>query len=79
MGYQYTDGTAVYDASGQRIGTLDVAETADFLVVRPDDGSGPLFLPLNAVNRSDASGIYLSLTADVLRDPRWRTPPTPSV
>jgi hypothetical protein len=34
---------------------------------------------LNAVNRSDASGIYLSLTADVLRDPRWRTPPTPSV
>jgi hypothetical protein len=77
MGHQYAGGTPVYDESGQRVGTLDVDETADYLVVHPDDGSGPLFLPLNAVNRSDESGIYLNVTADVLRDPRWRTPPTP--
>jgi len=77
MEQRYADGTPVYDESGQRIGTLDVAATADYLVVRPGDGGAPFLLPLSVVGRSDASGIYLNLTADVLRDPRWRLPPTP--
>ena len=35
-----------------------------------------LYVPLSAVNRSDASGIYLALTqADLQRD-EWLTPPT---
>ncbi|MFI5273317.1 MAG: hypothetical protein ACHQ4H_09840 [Ktedonobacterales bacterium] len=72
----FADGMPVYDESGTRVGTLNLRETADYLVIE-QEGGGTLFVPLSAVGRSDASGIYLNLTADVLRDPNWRMPPLP--
>ncbi len=74
---QLRDGTPVYDESGTRVGTLNLRETADYLVIEPEGGGGPLFVPLSAMGRSDASGIYLDMTADELSDPAWHAPPVP--
>lgn len=66
----------VFDVDGQQVGTLSLASPEDYLVVqRP--GAPDLNIPLGAVNRSDASGIYLSLSRSDLADKRWLTPPTP--
>ncbi len=66
----------VYDANGRQVGTLNLASPEDYLVVqRP--GGPDLNIPLGAVNRSDASGVYLSLSQEDLADRRWLTPPTP--
>jgi hypothetical protein len=69
--------TPVYDANGQRIGAVSLASPGDYLVIH-HDGAAPddaLYVPLSAIGRSDASGIYLDLTAADLADPAWRTPP----
>ena len=65
----------VFAADGQQIGTLSLASPGDYLVIQRA-GDHDLYVPLSAVNRSDASGIYLALTqADLQRD-EWLTPPT---
>lgn len=74
---QMSDGAPVYDANGTRVGTLNLRETADYLVIEPEGGGAPLFVPLSAVGRSDASGIYLDMTADELSNPAWHEPPVP--
>lgn len=75
--HQLTDGTPVYDEGGKRVGTLNLRETADYLVIEPEGGGAPLFVPLSALGRSDASGIYLDMTADELSNPAWHKPPVP--
>jgi hypothetical protein len=69
--------TPVYDANGQRVGAVSLTSPGDYLVIQPD-GTAPddvLYVPLSAIGRSDATGIYLDLTAADLTDPAWRTPP----
>lgn len=75
--HQLSDGAPVYAESGIRVGALNLRETADYLVIEPLDGGAPLFVPLSAVGRSDASGIYLDMTADELSNPAWHKPPVP--
>jgi hypothetical protein len=69
--HQLADGAPVYDETGARVGTLNLRETAEYLVIEPVGGGAPLFVPLSAVGRSDASGIYLDMTADELSNPAW--------
>jgi hypothetical protein len=64
----------VFDANGEQIGVLSLASAGDYLVVQRDGGPD-LYIPLSAVNRSDISGITLSLTRADLQDERWLTPP----
>lgn len=75
--HQLSDGTPVFAERGTRVGTLNLRETADYLVIEPEGGGAPLYVPLSAVGRSDASGIYLDMTADELSDPAWHKPPVP--
>lgn len=75
--HQLADGAPVYAENGARVGTLNLRETADYLVIEPTDGGETLFVPLSAVGRSDASGIYLDMTADELNNPAWHEPPVP--
>jgi hypothetical protein len=65
----------VYDADERQVGTLSLGSPGDYLVVQRAGTQPDLYIPLSAVNRSDESGVYLSLTASDLADPRWRQRP----
>jgi hypothetical protein len=72
------DGAPVFDIDGQRIGTMSLRETGDYLVIlAPDISDGRLYLPLSAINRSDADGIHLSLSRADLTGDHWTVPPMP--
>lgn len=73
--WTYSSPAPVFDADGQQIGTLSLGSPGDYLVIQRANAGGDLYLPLSAVNRSDASGIYLSLTRADLEDARWLSPP----
>jgi len=65
----------VFDANGEQIGVLSLASPGDYLIVQRSAGGPDLNIPLSAVNRSDLSGVYLSLTLADLQDERWLSPP----
>ena len=65
----------VFDADGEQIGVLSLGNPGDYLVVQRATGGPDLNIPLGAVNRSDISGIYLSLSRADLQDDRWLSPP----
>jgi hypothetical protein len=70
------DGTPVFDVDGQRIGTLNLQKTGDYLVVNaPDLAPRGLYVPLSAVNESGPVGIRLSLSRRDLASEQWSTPP----
>ncbi len=69
-------GTPVYDIDGQRVGTLNVAKTGDYLVVAALDGR-ELYLPLSAVNQSGSDGIHLALSRRDLAGDEWDAPRNP--
>jgi len=61
-------GTPVYDAAGELVGTLSMHNVADQILV-VDKGpfrTENLYVPLNEVERSDASAIHLSTPKDDL-------------
>jgi hypothetical protein len=65
----------VYDVNERQIGVLNLGSPADYLIIERADSGPELYVPLSAVNRSDESGIYLSLSQADLADPRWQSPP----
>lgn len=71
------EGTTIYDTSGDKVGTLNQYDAqGNYLVAQkgllfPHD----IYIPLSAVERSDADGIYLNLTREDLRDERYKTAP----
>jgi len=69
-------GTPVYGIDGQRVGTLNVARTGDYLVVNAQDGR-ELYLPLSAVNASGPDGIHLGLSSRDLASDEWDAPQNP--
>ena len=73
--WSFRSPTPVFDANGEQLGVLSLGSPGDYLVVQCDVGDADLFIPLSAVNRSDSSGVYLSLTRADLRDKRWLSPP----
>jgi uncharacterized protein (TIGR02271 family) len=78
MGQQFAEGMPVYDAGGEKAGTLrEYSPQGGYLLVQkgwlfPKD----VYVPLNAIARSDASGIYLNLYKDDLKNQSWENPPT---
>ncbi len=73
--WSFRSPTPVYAAGGEQIGVLSLGSPGDFLIVQRDEEGPDLAIPLSAVNRSDNSGVYLSLTRADLADERWLAKP----
>jgi uncharacterized protein (TIGR02271 family) len=77
MDAQFVEGTAVFDAAGEKVGTVsDQSTQGSYLVVQ----KGWLFhkdvyVPLSAIQRNDADGVYLNLYKDDLSDQQYEYPP----
>ncbi len=74
---QFSEGTPVYDVNGEQMGSVSNYSPVEntFLLHK-----GPFFqqdiqVPLSAVQRSDARGIYLSVSRDELQHERYAVPP----
>ncbi|GAC1565803.1 MAG: hypothetical protein NVS2B2_37280 [Ktedonobacteraceae bacterium] len=69
MGQQFTEGTPVYDLSGEQVGTVSKHDLAGNVLIL---NKGIFFhrdiqVPLSTVQRSDPHGIYLSVSKEELR------------
>lgn len=77
-GQQCVDGAAVFDAAGEKVGSVrEHNMQAGYLVVHkgwlfPKD----VYVPLSAIGRGDSGGIYLNLYKDELKNQNWENPPT---
>jgi uncharacterized protein YrrD len=73
-----TPGTDVYDASGDKIGTVqEYNPQANCVVVKKGMiFTKDLYIPLNAIDSRASDGLYLNLTKDQLKDDRYSNPPT---
>ncbi len=66
MGWQFAEGTPVYDVNGAKVGTIsEPGVQGDNLVLQkglifPHD----YYVPVRTVSRADADGIYLNVTKD---------------
>lgn len=78
MNEQFFEGEAVFDAADEKVGTLHEYNAREgYLVVQkgwlfPKD----LFIPVSAVARNDADGVYLNLHKDDLGQHAYDEPPT---
>lgn len=73
---QFSEGTPVYDVNGEQVGTVSKYSPLENMLVLQ---KGTLFqrdiqVPLSAVQRSDARGIYLGVTRDELQHDRYAAP-----
>lgn len=76
-GRSIPEGTTVYDAGGDKVGTVSEHNTqGGYLVVHkgrlvPKD----VYVPLNAIGGADADGVYLHMYKDDLKNQNWDNPP----
>ncbi len=76
-GQPIVEGTTVYDAGGEKVGTVsDHNVQGGYVVVHkgwlfPRD----VYVPLNAIGRTGADGVYLNMYKDDLKNQNWDTPP----
>src|SRR5579863_3275585 len=74
---QFAEGTPVFDAGGEKVGTVSEHNVqGGYLVVRkgwlfPKD----VYVPLNVIQSNNADGIYLSMYKDDLANQNWDDPP----
>ncbi len=75
--YSYTEGTAVYDAEGQKVGVVGQPETQGYYLVVQKGWlfTYEVYVPITAIHAQDVNGIYLNLTKDQLQDDQWKVPP----
>src|SRR5262245_56494229 len=72
-----TDGTDVYDVSGDKLDTVSGANaSADYFTLQ----KGLLFprdyyVPMSAVSRIDSEGVYLSVAKSDIKNRGWENPP----
>ncbi len=77
MGTQFIAGESVFDVAGEKIGSVSEESVhGRYLVVQkgwlfPKD----IYIPLNAVARNDAEGVYVSLHKDDLSSSQYENPP----
>jgi len=77
MGTQFIAGESVFDVAGEKIGSVSEESVhGRYLVVQkgwlfPKD----IYIPLNAVERNDAEGVYVSLHKDDLSSSQYENPP----
>ena len=72
-------GETVYDASGDKIGTVRQYDPqADCLVVEEKGilSAKDVYIPGSAVQSSDANGVRVTLTKNELKEHRYGSPPT---
>lgn len=74
---QLIEGMPVYDMNGDKVGTISEHNPQPGCLVIHKGILFPkdLYIPLNAIQRSDADGVYLSLAKDDLSDDRYSNPP----
>lgn len=74
---QLVEGMPVYDMNGDKVGTISEHNPQPGCLVIHKGILFPkdLYIPLNAIQRSDADGVYLSLAKDDLSDDRYSNPP----
>lgn len=76
-GQPIVEGTTVYDAGGDKVGTVSEHNVqGGYLVLHkgwlfPKD----VYVPLNAIGRADADGVYLNMYKDDLKNQNWDMPP----
>lgn len=76
-GRPIAEGTTVYDAGGDKVGSVSEHNMQGaYLVVHkgwlfPKD----VYVPLNAIGRADTDGVYLNMYKDDLKNQNWENPP----
>lgn len=75
---QFTTGMDVYDANGDKVGTLDQPPVRDGALVVQKGFFFPhdIYVPLSVISRTASNGIYLSLAKDQLNGDEYKHPPT---
>lgn len=75
--HQFTAGMDVYDANGDKVGTLDQPPLRDgaLVVQKGFLFTHDIYVPLAAISRTMSNGIYLNLTKDQLDSDRYKNPP----
>jgi len=76
-GTQVAVGMAVYDVEGERIGTID-QHTVPGQYIAVQKGSlfhKDIYIPFDAIQRSDINGVYLSIHRNDLDAEQYNTPP----
>jgi len=78
VGSTFAEGTPVFDVNGDKVGAVaENATRGDYFVVRKGlIFTHDLYIPLNAVARSDMDGVYLNAGKDQIQSQGWDQPPT---
>jgi hypothetical protein len=78
IGQQFSEGSAVYDVNGEQVGTVSKHNLGGntLLVSKGTFFHRDIQVPLSTIQRSDAKGIYLSVSKDELQHERYAAPPT---
>jgi len=74
---QFIEGTPVFDINGDKVGTVSEHNVQGRYVILHKGWLFPqdLYVPLDAVQRADVDGVYLSLDKDEIGQRDWTTPP----
>src|SRR5690348_4665294 len=77
VGSTFAEGTPVFDVNGDKVGSVaENATQGEYFVVRKGlIFTHDLYIPLNAVARSDMDGIYLNVSKDQIQSQGWDQPP----
>lgn len=77
VGSTFAAGTPVFDVNGDKVGSVsENATQGDYFVVRKGlIFTHDLYIPLNAVARSDMDGVYLNAGKDQIERQGWDQPP----
>lgn len=77
---QIVDGTPIFDVDGDKVGTVSQYNPQDAYLVMQKGWFFPhdVYVPLNAVSRQDADGLYLRYQKDDLKDLNWDQKPVMS-
>ncbi|HKS69682.1 MAG TPA: YsnF/AvaK domain-containing protein [Ktedonobacterales bacterium] len=74
---QFTTGMDVYDANGDKVGTLDQPPVRNGALVVQKGFFFPhdIYVPISAISRTMSNGIYLNLTKDELNGDQYKNLP----
>jgi uncharacterized protein (TIGR02271 family) len=77
VGSTFAEGTPVFDVNGDKVGSVaENATQGDYFVVRKGlIFTHDLYIPLNAVARSDMDVVYLNVSKDQIQSQGWDQPP----
>lgn len=77
VGSTFAEGTPVFDVDGDKVGSVsENATQGEYFIVRKGlIFTHDLYIPLNAVARSDIDGVYLNVGKDQIERQGWDQPP----